>query len=217
MGRWTWTALAAPAVVLALAGCTPSTSDAAGDPAPVRSTITVTTSPSASTAVTTPAPTDTAPVVAGPTTTADAACPWLTLDQALDDAGERLGRVTVSTSGGAPVGCTFYPATGPLASSENLPPANVPVIAITLSHYRDATGAHNALVLASHGDPGAYSDPTAGVDEAIAFATTFYAPDGDQDRAYAFRKGTTVVLVRLAQTSSFSAKHVAQDVVGALG
>lgn len=202
-----WTALAGVTAVLALAGCTPRTDRAASAPITVTSTVTASMAPT---------PVDTAPVTTGPTATADGTCPFLTMPQALNDLGERLGRVTVTTSAGAPVGCTFYPATGALAESEHLPPATVPVIAITLSRYADTTAAHNAMVLASRGDPRAYSDAVPGVDEGISFATTFYAADADDDRAYVFRKGTTLVLVRIAQTASFNARHVGTDVAATI-
>ncbi len=94
----------------------------------------------------------------------------------------------------------------------------MPVIAITLTRFADTTAAHNAMVVSSRVDPAAYSDPAPGVvDEAISFATTLYAADGNQDRAFTFRKGTTLVLVRVAQTEpAFNAKHIGTDVAAAV-
>lgn len=203
-----WTVPAAAALVLCAACTGHSTASAPSGASSASASPSVSSGPSTVTA----SPADTSPLAAAPTTTADGTCPFLTLDQALDDIGERLGRVTVSTSAGAPVGCTFYPATGALASSEHLPPADTPVIGITVTRYADETAAHNAMVESSRVDPSANQETIPGADEAIAFATTYYPPDGDQDRAFTFRKGTAVVLVLIAQTASYNALHIGTDV-----
>ncbi|MHA3701260.1 hypothetical protein ACXR2U_03685 [Jatrophihabitans sp. YIM 134969] len=208
MRRPTWSALIGVTVALTLAGCTEAVPDTTSTPTPTTAASTVRASSS---------PPPTTAVVAGPTTTADGTCPLLPTAKALEDLGERLGRVTVSTSDGRPVGCTFYPASGPLASSEHLPPPTVPVIAITVSRFADTTAAHNAMVVSTEADPAAYSNPATGVDEGISFVTDFLPEDGGQDSAYTFRKATTVVQVQIAQTkATLTAELIGSDVAAAV-
>jgi hypothetical protein len=142
------------------------------------------------------------PVRTGPTTAAAASrCPFVDEQAAADYAGMRLARITVLRSDGKVVGCRIYALqNSPLHNSEKLPPANQPAVEITLTRYRSAAAAHDAIVLAAR----AGTNPQQvriGTTTGVCFQTRFYAKDDGQDWACAYAAGTTLVLVRTVVVS----------------
>jgi hypothetical protein len=157
-------------------------------------------------------PPSTAPVVAGPTTSAEGSCPFLDQQTAAGDVGMRLARTTVESSGGKPVGCNFYALQGsPLSESEHLPGPNQPAIRITSTRYPDAAAAHNAMVRAAGQQA---QQAKVGTLTGLAFQVEFDPADKGKDWACAFTKGDTLVVVTTAVTTpSFNAVALANDIV----
>ena len=127
-----------------------------------------------------------------------------------------MGRITVLSAGGKPIGCRFYADQDPsYRASEHLPGPNQPVMQIVSSHYADATAAHNATVRIAQAGHSAYqADLSAGI-EGISFQTRFDPADGNRDWAYAFRRGKTRVVVDTVQVdTAFNARVVASHIAG---
>jgi hypothetical protein len=189
--KWT---VAVLGLAFVLAGCS-----ASARPLPaVTSTTTTTLAPSA------PA---TAAIDPGPTTTAAGTCPYIAQPAVADALGIRLGTQSVQSAGGAPVGCKFFATTDPaFVASEHLPGPDQPVLQITSARYSSATAAHNAMVAigtSTANAPGsAHSATIAGGIVGVAFQTTFDPSDGNQDWAFVFSTGATVVTVLTAQADS---------------
>ena len=188
-----------------VAGCT-----SGGGPTGDRTVITTTTL-SASRPPNAPA----GPIDDGPTTTADAACPLLDTPSAAEDVGVRMGRVVVLRRGGRPVGCRFYADQDPaFKTSEHLPGPNQPVLQIVSTRYGGGTAGHNAMVRLAEAGTNAHQDSLGSGVEAISFQVRFDPADGNQDWAYTFRKGVTVVVIKTAQRdTSFDARAVATAIV----
>jgi hypothetical protein len=122
-----------------------------------------------------------------------------------DIEGDHVYRTTVLT-GTQPVGCRFYFYAGPFEAIADIVPRTFP----------DARSAHNAMVLTAEAGTQAQGQPNfvPGVD-AVLFRTTFFGPDGDQDWACAFAKGTVLVVVHTQRNdTSHNALLLAQAIVG---
>lgn len=206
-------ALAGIAVVLLLvAGC--SSSGSSPTPPPQRTTT--------RTVIHTAAP-STAAVVAGPTSSAQGACPFIAAKTVAADLGMRLERTTVQHSGGQAIGCRFYPLSHPNAEcgeacfkGEHLPPASQPVLQLLITRYPTANAAHNAMVLASRAGQNA-EQVSVGARTALAFQSDFYAKDKGTDWAVTFTRGTKLVRVDTVVTSGSlsvltAAEHVAKKI-----
>lgn len=207
-------ALAAMALALLLAaGCS------SGGSAPQQTPQTTATR----TVVHTRAP-STAPVVAGPTSSAKAACPFISRKAVAADLGMRLDRMTVQRSGGEAIGCRFYPLAHPTAEcgeacfkGERLPPASQPVLQLLITRYPSASAAHNAMVLASHAGKNTQRVSVGGR-AALAFQTGFYPKDDGKDWAVAFTRGTRLVRIDTVVTSgSLSVITAAGRIAAKLG
>ena len=157
-----------------LAGCTHAARQA-------KSTTPATTSSAAASPSKTSAK-PTRPPSALPTTSTEAACPFLDVATAAADVGVRMGRITVQSTGGKPIGCRFFADQDPnYRASEHLPGPNQPVMQIVSNHYANATAAHNATVKIAQAGHNAYqADLSAGV-EGISFQTRFDPADGDRE------------------------------------
>jgi hypothetical protein len=133
---------------------------------------------------------------------------------AAENVGVRIGRVTVQSTNGKAVGCRFYADQDPTyRGSEHLPGANQPVVQIVSSHYGGTTLAHNAMVRLAEAGTNAYQSNLSPAVEGISFQTRFDPTDGNEDWAYTFRKGTTVVVVSTAQKdTAFDARAVATSI-----
>lgn len=188
-----------------LAGCAHADHPAATTPGSAR--------PTASHSAKAP-PTTTRPASAHPTTIAEAVCPFLDVATAASDVGVRMGRISVLSSGGKPIGCRFYADQDPnYRASEHLPGPNQPVLQIVSSHYPDATAAHNATVRIAQAGHNAYRANLSAAVEGISFQTRFDPADGNRDWAYAFRKGKTRVVVTTVQVdTAFNARAVASHI-----
>ena len=132
----------------------------------------------------------------------------------------RLDRIAVLRSGGAVVGCRFYPLGHPTAEctqtcfdGERLPPPTQPAIEITTPRYPTALAAHNAFVLLPRrartssrtrwrrATPGCVSRPRS------------IPKDAGQDWACTYSVGTRLVLVKTTVTSpAKNAVYVAQAI-----
>ncbi len=147
---------------------------------------------------------------------AEGACPFLDVATAAADVGVRMGRITVLSAGGKPIGCRFYADQDPsYRASEHLPGPNQPVMQLVSSHYPDATAAHNATVRIAQAGHNAYQASLGAGIEGISFQTRFDPADGDRDWAYAFRKGKTRVVVATVQVdTAFNARAVASHIAG---
>ncbi len=189
--KWT---VALLGLAFVLAGCS-----ASARPLPaVTSTTTTTLAPSA------PA---TAAINPGPTTSAAGTCPYIAAPAVADALGIRLGTQSVQTAGAAAVGCQFFATTDPaFVASEHLPGPNQPVLQISSSRYPSTTAAHNAMVAigtSSANAPGSvHSATVAGGIVGVAYQTTFDPSAGNQDWAFVFSTGSTVVTVLTVQTDS---------------
>jgi hypothetical protein len=196
---------------LAVSACTSS----GADPTPtLTQTVTSTRTPSPSSIG------PTAPVVAGPTTTAAAtACPLLAQQTAASQVGMRLDRITVQRSGGKVVGCRFYALEHPNAqcdatclANEHLPPGNQAVIEIVTTRYPSVIAAHNAFVISTHGG----SNPqqvTVSVDNTgVCFQIPFYSKDHGTDWACAFSVDKTAVVVKTVASESLNVVAVAREI-----
>jgi len=155
------------------------------------------------------------PLGSGPTTSAEASCPYLDTRSAASDVGVRMGRVTVQSRNGKPVGCRFYADQDPTyKASEHLPGSDQPVLQIAATRYTDATTAHNAMVTSTRAGTAAYADSLSASVEGISFQIKFDPADGGRDWAYVFRTGTAVVTVTTDQiNASFNARAVAAAIV----
>jgi hypothetical protein len=199
--------LAVAALVALLAGCTSSTTPAPGSSIVTR-TQTLTRSPS-----------PTGAIVAGPTSAVPApACPFAGQTFVRDTIGMRLGRVTVLKSGGQVVGCRIYALQdSPLATSENLPGRNQPVVDVVITRYPTAVAAHNAFVRAAQRGRNPQQNALGRGVTGVCFQTDFYARDNGQDWACGFSFGTRAVLVRTVVVSpALGAVLVARRVLSAL-
>jgi hypothetical protein len=175
----------------ALTGCTASSGTAS--PAPtITSTQTLTRPPSVI---------PTTPIVAGPTTSARASCPFLSMADAANLLGQRIDHSVVLTSAKKTVGCQFFDVTGQFAGSENLPPPTQASIEIRTAKYSSADSVHNALALLA--GAGAQPQQVTVTPNLVGelFQTNFYPADHGQDWACAFIKGTTLVTVLTANTN----------------
>jgi hypothetical protein len=201
------TALIAALASGGLVACT-----AAGNAAPTTQTVQVTTTvPAPSSAPASPSALPTGAISAGPTLSADGTCPLLSKDAAADALGQRLDRIAVQTVGGKVVGCQFFDIQGgSLATSEHLSGPNQPALQISSASYATTTLAHNAMVLASRVDPNAHT-----FNGGIAFQNSFDPADGKSDWAYAFVKGTTLILIETnTPDSELDAEAVATAIAG---
>lgn len=201
--------LVAAALATLLAGCTSSTT-----PGPTPGTSVVT-----RTETLTKSPSPTGAIVAGPTTAASAAgCPFAGQTFVRDTIGMRLGRVSVLKSGGKVVGCRIYALQdSPLATSENLPGPNQPVVEVVLTQYPTSVAAHNAFVrIAQQGRNPQQNVLGRGV-TGVCYQTDFYPKDKGQDWACGFSLGRRAVLVRTVVVSpALSAVLVTRRVLSAL-
>jgi hypothetical protein len=187
-------ALLAAAGIASAAGCTAGRTP----PPPTTSVITRTVAP------------DATPVRTGPTRSATApACPLIDRQAAADDLGMRLDRITVLRADGRVVGCRIYALQGsPLSQSERLPPGSQPALEVTLTRYRSAKSAYNAMVLAAR--RGTHPQQTRlHATTGVCFQTAFFPADRGRDWACSFARGATLVLVRTVVTApSFNAVEV---------
>lgn len=220
--------LAAAVAMLALAGCSSSSSGAADPPVSqgCPSTAPAETGglagaggeciPATSAAATTAPPVSTAPptstpLISTPRTSAppmstpapqevDGDCPYLSRQDATNIEGNMVGRVTVVTTN--PPGCNFYFAYGD----------GHMVLKISAQRFADPISANNAMVLAAQA--GNNADPVAGIgDAAVLYQVGFYDLDAAQDWACAFIKGGLLVIVNTDQKfPSFNARAVAEAV-----
>lgn len=190
------------------AGCTASASEPSGDHTITQTVTRIRTRP--------PSPPATGPIVAGPTSAAPGACPFLDVATAASDVGVRMGRVEVLSSGGTSVGCRYYADQDPAyKASEHLPGPGQPVLSITSSRYRSATFAHNAMVRTAEAGTNARTEKLSAQVEGISFRTRFQPSDHGRDWAYAFRVGVTLVVVTTIQTdTAFDARAVGADIAG---
>ncbi len=214
------------AAAVSLVGCTASRS-APRDPTPstrtVTGTRTLTQPPSG--ASFTPAPAATvAPLPGGgkaPKGEKFAHCPYiragLNEDRSgsganiADIEGDRVGRTTVLT-GYRPVGCRFYFA----YSYGNT--RHEAVADILPTTFPTAAAAHNALVrTAQAGRPGSQQSAprfAPGAD-GVSYQTKFFGPDGNRDWAFAFAKGTVLVVVHTQQNDSeINARNIGTAIAG---
>jgi hypothetical protein len=145
---------------------------------------------------------DPTPVGTGPTRAATATrCPLIGEQTAADDLGERLDRITVLRSGGAVVGCRIYALQGsPLSLSERLPPGRQPAFEVTLTRYRSAKSAYDAVVLAARRGTHPQQTRLQGA-TGVCFQTAFYRPDHGRDWACAFPHAATMVVVQTVNTT----------------
>lgn len=210
---------AAVATALTVTACTPGASTT--PTGTVTSTRTITAAPStivpvvpkpfAPAALVAPAQPPGSTLPAGQT---DATCPYIkaglnvepestgTNFAALE--GSRVQRVTVLTTL-KPVGCRFYWFDDFHPTGDIMP-----------STYATATEAHNAMVVTSEAGTSAMGVPSfvPGVD-GVSFRTNLNGPDQGQNWAFAFAKGTVMVVIRTDQTdTSFNARSIAEAIVG---
>lgn len=199
-------------LAMLVAGCTAGGSGAAAPTITTVTTHTITRSPSVA---------NVAPVSSGPTTAANAAsCPLISEEAAHLKVGMRLDRIAVLRSGGAVVGCRFYPLGHPTAEcdqtcfdGERLPPPTQPAIEITTQRYPSALDAHNAFVLLAKKGTNIQQDEMAPGNTGLCFQTTFYPKDAGQDWACTYSVGTRLVLVKTTVTSpAKNAVYVAQAI-----
>lgn len=203
--------LAACAVAVTVTACSASSAGPADS--------TSTTVRTSTAAATTKTPVSEAPIppakavteVASP----DNSCPYITNDAAREAEGNRVGRVTLTTS--SPVGCNFY-----FEYDDSRM-----ILQISVANYPSQTGAYNAMIRDTVAAPerigvqaivaqaGCTADttqddrPTKCID-AVLYRTTFYAPDGNTDWAAAFAKNSRVITVKTQQNDvSFNAKQIA--------
>lgn len=204
---------------LLLSACTSSGSTPA--PQTTRTTVQTVTAPAPTTSFT-PAPATSVPALGGRTTPPHgerfARCPYLKagLDSeptsgpnVADLEGDRVGRVTV-LSGYRPEGCRFY------FSYSYGNTRHEAIADIQPQTFATAVEAHNALVLTARAGTDAISEPSfvPGVD-GIAYRTRFFGPDGARDWAFAFAKGTILVVVHTQQTDvSRNAVYLGKAIVG---
>lgn len=143
----------------------------------------------------------TAPVIAGPTSTARKACPLVSQSAAQRTLGQRLDHATVQTSGGKVIGCEFFPITTRLAGNEHLPTGRHPSAKIVIATYQGPVSARQVLAITARagGSPSLQA-----VDGLVAetFQSRFYPPDGLQDWACAFIKEPLLVTVSVAERTS---------------
>lgn len=201
--------LVSGAFVALLAGCTSSTTT---PPAPGSSAVT-------RTQTLTRSPSPTGAVVAGPTTAVPApSCPFAGQAFVRDTIGMRLGRVTVLKSGGRVIGCRIYALQGsPLATSENLPGPDQPVVEVVVTRYPTAVAAHNAFVRAAQQGRSPQRNALGRGVTGVCFQTDFYPKDNGQDWACGFSLGVRAVAVRTVVVSpALSAVLVTRRVLSAL-
>jgi hypothetical protein len=201
--------LASGALVALLAGCTSSST-----PSPTPGTSVIT-----RTQTLTKSPSPTGAVVVGPTTAvAVPACPFATQTFVRDTIGMRLGRVTVLKSGGRVVGCRIYALQdSPLATSENLPGPNQPVVEVILTQYPTAVAAHNAFVRTAQQGRNPQQNALGRGVTGVCYQIDFYPKDKGQDWACGFSLGTRAVVVRTVVVSpALGAVLVARRVLSAL-
>jgi hypothetical protein len=143
----------------------------------------------------------TAPVVAGPTSTAAKDCPLVSQSVTQTTVGQRLDHATVQVSGGKVVGCEFFPITTGLAGNEHLPTGGYPSAKIVIATYQSAVSARQVLAITARagGSPSLNN-----VDGLVAetFQSRFYPPDGHEDWFCAFIKGPLLVTVSVAENTS---------------
>jgi len=127
----------------------------------------------------------------------DGDCPYISTEDAADLEGNRIGRTTVVSTN--PPGCRFYFA-------YNL--AHM-TLQISTQTFGDPVDAYNAMVTAS--EAGQNAAATEGIgDGAVLYQTAFYPPDGNNDWACTFVKGTVLVTVNTDQVSpSTNARNIA--------
>jgi len=193
-------------LVAALTACSSASGSA---PATVSVTVIQTRTPSASAS---PSAIATGPISAGPTTSAAGSCPLISEADAADALGQRLAGVAVQSAGGKVVGCQFFDVQGTaLAASEHLSGPNQPALEITSAQYATPTLAHNAMVLTAQAGVNAHASGTG-----VAYRTTFDPIDGaNQDWAFAFATGTTLVIVRTNEADSeLNAERIGAAIAG---
>ena len=118
-----------------------------------------------------------------------------------DIEGDHVYRTTVLTKM-KPVGCRFYFYAGPYEA----------IADITTHQYADATTAHNTLVKTVSSDKKAYQVTIPTTQLAYSFRATFFAPDGADDWACIFQKGSLLVVVRTQQPIAFNARDLAKAI-----
>lgn len=129
-------------------------------------------------------------------------CPYIDNDAARQAEGDRVGRVTLTTTD--PVGCNFY-----WQYDESRM-----ILQISVANYPSQSGARNAMIrdTASSSEVIGVPGLVPGVD-AVLFRTSFYPPDGPSDWACAFATASKVVTVKTQQNDvSFNAKNVAVQI-----
>ena len=207
------------AAALVLAGCTSGGSTAG--PTSTRTIVRTATAPAPAVSFT-PAPATS--VAALPTSGAAPAgevlrsCPYIRggLDSeptsgpnVADLEGDRVGRVTVLT-GYQPVGCRFYFA---YSYGDTRHQAVADIEPFTLA---TPTAARNAMVRTAEAgsEPETEQDFVPGL-VGIRYRTRFFGPDGAEDWAFVFAKGTRMVIVHTQQTtSSLNAQQLAAAIAG---
>ncbi len=165
---------------------------------------------------TVPNPRPTGPVDGGPVTSAAGTCKVLAKQTVADDVGMRLARTTVQRIDGTQVGCTFYALQhSPLHNSERLPGPKQPAVRLRISHFADATAAHNAMVRAAEKGTNPQRAAIGGGLVGLAYQLRFYPADHGKDWACAVAVGAALAVVETVTTAtSFDvvavAKHLAK-------
>ena len=192
--------LAGLALVVALAACTKSSP---------KSHVSVT----SSSPITTPTRSidQTGPVSVGKITEKTvSSCPYLSFDEAKNDAGMRLSRIATLIQNGKVVGCRFFPA---VFQSEKLPPTTQTVIEIVISEYADHTAANNAFIRIAEAGKNFQQEDVAAGNTGLCYETTLWAKDKGTDWACTFSKGAKVVVIRtVVNGSSFNVVQLAKAV-----
>jgi hypothetical protein len=212
-------ALAVLAAALTATACTAASSDGAGPTSVTSTVVTTSTAPPQSITPVSEAPVSpTAAVqeVAAP----DNACPYITNDAARQAEGDRVGRVTLTTT--TPPGCNFY-----WQYDESRM-----ILQISVANYPSQTGAYNAMIRDTAAAPErigvqgliaqdgctaetAQTERPEKCVDAVLYRTNFYPPDGNTDWAAAFAKGSRVITVKTQQNDvSFNARNVAEQIAG---
>jgi len=206
--RLLFAAVSALAACAVLAGCTSSSKPEVVD---VTNTTTITSSTSVSgkekpLALSTVTPLG--PQQSPQSGEIEGVCPYIasTPDQnptvnVADIEGDHVYRTTVLKKM-KPVGCRFYFYAGPYEA----------IADFTTYRYSSDVTAHNVLVKTVTKDKKAFETAIKGTNLSYAFRAPFFGPDGGNDWACIFQKGTLLVLVRTQQPISFNAVQLAKAI-----
>jgi len=137
-------------------------------------------------------------------------CPYLSFDDAKNDAGMRLSRIATLMQNGKVVGCRFFPA---VFQSEKLPPTTQTVIEIVISTYANHTAANNAFIRIAEAGKNFQQEQVAAGNTGLCYETTLWSKDKGTDWACTFSKGSKVVVIRtVVNGSSFNVVQLAKAV-----